>query len=498
LVATALYGLASFPLALHYLSEERFGLWALMSTIGSYLVLIDLGMAGSVARLLVDHKDQRAGGTYGSLVKTGWVVLVVQGTLVFLLGVGLARPLSGMARIAPAFKAEFLALVVWQSASLGLSFVLRIFGNLLQAHQRLDICNYSSLAGLAANFAALWFFLAAGHGVVGLAWANMANTVVSAVVCLAGCWRFRLFPAAGAWGGVSWRQFCEIFGYGKDMFLVAVGTQLIMVSQPMIIARRLGLKEATLWAWGTRMFALVSQVVWRVNDISGPAFSEMMVRGESKRLRERYKAVVVWTASLSAVAAAGFVVCNSLFVSVWSGGKMTWPARNDLLLGIWMLVMAVLHCHNCFVLLTKRIGFMRYVYFIEGLVFVTAALMTTKWGGLPAMIACSILCSTLFSGAYGVWRISRHFQVPLREVGLHWLAPMGRLLLLLAPVAALCWWGFGWVKPPMARLACNAAIMGGVGSYLFLRHGLPGALQSELLARMPSAVHPVLRRVFRP
>ena len=60
LVATALYGLASFPLALHYLSKERFGLWALMSTIGGYLVLVDLGMSGSVAWLLVDHKDQRA------------------------------------------------------------------------------------------------------------------------------------------------------------------------------------------------------------------------------------------------------------------------------------------------------------------------------------------------------------------------------------------------------------------------------------------------------
>jgi O-antigen/teichoic acid export membrane protein len=200
LVATALYGLASFPLALHYLSQERFGLWALMSMIGSYLVLIDLGMAGSVARLLVDHKDQPGGGTYGSLVKTGWLVLIVQGMMVLLVGVLLARPLSGLARIDPSFKSEFTALVVWQSASLGLSFGLRIFANLLQAHQRLDICNYASLAGLAANFAALWVFLAAGHGVIGLAWAAMANSIVSAIVWLAGCWRLRLFPSAGAWG----------------------------------------------------------------------------------------------------------------------------------------------------------------------------------------------------------------------------------------------------------------------------------------------------------
>src|SRR5947209_7440647 len=82
LVVTIIYSLASIPLALHYLSSERFGLWALMSTIGNYLSLVDLGMSGSVARLLIDHKDDREGGTYGSLIKTGALVTVAQGAIV--------------------------------------------------------------------------------------------------------------------------------------------------------------------------------------------------------------------------------------------------------------------------------------------------------------------------------------------------------------------------------------------------------------------------------
>ena len=81
LAATALYSLASVPLALHYLSKEAFALWALMSSIGGYLNLIDLGMSGSVARLLIDHKDEREIGVYGSILKTGWLVLAVQGLL---------------------------------------------------------------------------------------------------------------------------------------------------------------------------------------------------------------------------------------------------------------------------------------------------------------------------------------------------------------------------------------------------------------------------------
>src|SRR6266481_242388 len=101
LAVTAVYALASLPLALHYLSQERFGLWGLMASISGYLSLIDLGMSGSVARLLIDHKDERQSGSYGSLIKTGWLVLTAQGAIIFLAGFGLAPVLSQLLAIQP-------------------------------------------------------------------------------------------------------------------------------------------------------------------------------------------------------------------------------------------------------------------------------------------------------------------------------------------------------------------------------------------------------------
>src|ERR1035437_4127264 len=82
LAVTAVFGLASVPVALHYLSKEQFGLWALMMTLVGYLNLVDMGMSGSIARLLIDFKDDRDGGHYGSLIKTGWLGLLTQGLIV--------------------------------------------------------------------------------------------------------------------------------------------------------------------------------------------------------------------------------------------------------------------------------------------------------------------------------------------------------------------------------------------------------------------------------
>ncbi len=280
LVVTTVYALGSLPLALHYLSKERFGLWGLMASIGGYLGLIDLGMSGSVARLLIDHKDERGNRTYGSLIQTGWLVLILQGIIIFLAGFLLAPSLARLLAIQPDLRTEFIQLLRWQSAGLALGFITRIFSHLLQAHQRIDVSNYISIGVLGLNFVLLWGFFHAGQGVFSLAWATLLSSSCSGLVSWAACWRLRLLPPSGAWGRSSWGLFKEIFDYGKDLFLVAVGNQLIMASQTMIITRQLGLGASGAWYAATRTFSLVSQATWRISDVSAPAFSEMIVRAE--------------------------------------------------------------------------------------------------------------------------------------------------------------------------------------------------------------------------
>src|SRR5207245_1700025 len=121
------------------------------------------------------------------------------------------------------------------------------------------------------NFVLLWGFFHAGQGVFSLAWATLTSSIVASLISAACCWQLKLVPPPGAWGRASWMLFKEIFNYGKDMFLVAVGTQLIMASQTMIITRQLGLGAAGAWYAATRTFALVSQAVYRISDMSGPA-----------------------------------------------------------------------------------------------------------------------------------------------------------------------------------------------------------------------------------
>ena len=495
LAATAFYSLASVPVALHYLDARRFGLWVVMGTLTGYLGLIDAGMTGAAARLLVDYKDHRNDGKYGGFIKTGWLVFCLQGALIFVIGLALAGTFARLLAIDQVLRPEFIRLVDWQCGAVAFSFATRMLYLILNGHQRMDLTNYIGVAGLALNFVIQWVLFHFNFGVLSLAFGAIAAAVFTTICQAAACARLKLLPQPDKWGRISRAYFVEIANFGKDLFLVSVGTQLIMASQAIIITRMLGLEAAAVWGIGLRMFNLVNQLIWRVSDMSASAFSEMMARGEISRLRDRYRSVAILTFSLAGWAAVSFALCNSLFVSLWTHGKIHWPAHNDGLLAIWMILTAAVHCHNSFVLLTKKVGFMRYIYFVEGSVYVWFAFWVARRGGFPAIIGCSIVCCLLFSCAYGIWRVSRFFEIPVAEVAFGWLYPMSKMMCFYLPAAGLVWWCLLGASD-LTRLMVHATVAASAGAYLFLRFGIPGAFQSELLQRIPVRVAPFLKRVF--
>lgn len=166
---------------------------------------------------------------------------------------------------------------------------------------------------------------------------------------------------------------------------------------------------------------------------------------------------------IGAVAGAGaivFAACNQPFVAVWMHGEISWPTRNDVLLAAWIVVNTVAHAHCAFVGATGKIGTMRYVYFVEGALFILLASLGSQVAGMTAIIAASVLCTTFVSGLYGIFHTARYCKFPLLEVAFGWQRPMAKLVLFLAPVAGAVWWtSRGW--SPILRLPVNAALVGG-------------------------------------
>jgi hypothetical protein len=221
----------------------------------------------------------------------------------------------------------------------------------------------------------------------------------------------------------------------------------------------------------------------------------MFARGEDTKVRERYRTVVMLSTSFAAFCALTYALCNSPFITIWTSGRFAWGTMNDIFLGACLLLVAVIRCHSGFVGMTKQIQFMRYIYFIEGTVFVGVALLAARSGHLYMIILTSLVCSLLFTSNYGIYRVAQFFRVSMWEVAWGWLLPMRRFLLRAVPLAVLTWW-LTCSLPPLPRFIIHAAVSGTLGVYLLAKYGTPVAFQDELVRRVPVPVARFLRKLF--
>jgi len=599
--ANGLYLLASVPLAIRYLSDYEFALWNIVVQVAGYLLLIDFGITGAVSRILIDHKDNRESGSYGSVIKTGMLVLLVQGGIIILGGIVLTWIFPSLLAIREDYARIFKLLIFGQCLLLGGFFVTRIFTGMLQAHQRFDVINYAQILQLLAGFITQWFTFHIGWGLYSLLAASAANTAVGVVHNFVWVLYLRLFPSKDHWGRTSSNIFKEVFAFGKDLFVMAIGLQLLNASQMVIIARTLDVTAVTVWTIATKSFLLAQQVVARISDFSSSALGEMIVRGERDRLRQRFRELLIITASVAVFAGASVALCNGSFIAVWlKGGSHTingremkdvrslssrltehadpvsqfvwtqfsessretirtststnalqatlvtelnnlltnsiyepqrfkdvalsqetkyllnrklhggwlarlnrllledafpeqiessikfssaWPWRNDVLLGLLLIVTSVTRCHIGLTGQTKQIGAMRFVYFLEGLSFVVAACLAAPRFGMTGIIAAAVVANILWSGAYGFWRTARYFGIRVSEPLFAWLRPSYLYLFSMTPITVLIAWGTAglFIVP---RFYVCATILFFIGSTLLWIIGLNNELRREFKHRL--------------
>jgi O-antigen/teichoic acid export membrane protein len=476
--ASVLSTLASVPLALHYLSKKEFGLWALVSQVSGYLLLIDLGMAGSISRILIDHKDDPAGGAYGAIIKTGALVLAVQGAIIAVAGAVVSLWLPDLFAVPATYRREFQILIAGQCILIGVFFVGRMTSHVLQAHQRYDAWNYSQVCTTAVNLGVMWLGFTSGCGLYSILVAYAASNLVGISLTVRAAVRLKLFPPARAWGHANWKTFHELFSFGRELFLLTVGWQLVNASQVMVISRTLGLDAAAVWSIATKPFTLAQQVVNNLFNYSASAIAEMMVRQERERLLSRCRDLVVLTASLAVWAGLAVGLCSPSFLALWTKGRISWSGCNDWLMALLVILYSTTRCYMGFVMITKEIRAMKYVYALEGASFVGLSLLVVHAWGMGGIIASALVTNFAFSGVYGFWRLKQYFGIRGVRAILSWLrGPLLCLVSLATVASSAAWVSRDWNT--YARLGANAAVAALAGFALFWRLGLSSQLRAE-------------------
>ncbi len=482
-LATVIYSLLSVPIALRYLSVQEFGLFVLLIQVSAYFTLIEIGMSAATSRILVDYKDTPDDGRYGSVILTGFLVFSTQSLVILLVGL-LAAPSIVRLLGVPGDLVEVAVLLLRCLAfTTAISLAFRIYGSVLFAHKRLDLIHAFTGGNMLFGLGLLALILAAGGGLSGLVWLFVTQTVVAICLMLLACYKLRLLPLKGRWGQPSMERFRELFGYGKDIFLVNVGNQVLEASQLIIVTRTMGLPAAAIWSVSTKLFALVYQLVTKIEGTAVIFFAEMMVRDEKDKLMVRFRQIYQLTAGISVVALAVVIALNNPFVSAWAEPSLAWGMPLSVLIAMSVFVSALVRCSGDLIVHTKRIAFFRYIYFLEAASFVLLALWLSSRIGFYGVVLSGLICLLIFRGTYTTWRMARYFNLPVSTFWWGWLKRSVAATIILTPFVLSAGYLASSLTDPWLKMLIIAAWIGLPAAATLFFVALPRDITSEIVLR---------------
>lgn len=337
----AILGLFTLPLVLGYLGKERFGLWALITTLMAWVSLFDLGLANGLVNMLsaAHGRDEReAANRY---LSTAFVALLaVAGALALLTLVALG--LVPWAGLLGAKEVADDATVRWAVAAALLLFILSLPFSVTQqvygAYQRSYIWNGFSLVagvlGFLCVLAAIKLRVSFPLLIVASGVGGFAVTVAAYVYATR-----RVLPwLRPRFRNVSREALRGLLSRSVPIFLFQVGALVVNETQSILLAHRCDLSTVASYTVGMRVYLLCVALIQMSTNSFIPALREAYERGDGGWTRRAFTHLMRMRIAIAGVAGLFIVLFGNLLLRLWlrrtdmSFDRSVWLAMAVLML----------------------------------------------------------------------------------------------------------------------------------------------------------------------
>lgn len=336
--------LVTVPLTVHYLGDERYGLWMAASSVIAVLGFADLGMGNGLLSVIADAHGRDDRQSAQEYVSSGFALLS---------GIGLAIMIAFLTAYSwvdwaelfnvkdPTARAEAGPCVIAFIGCFALSLPSSVVNRVQLGYQEGFIAN---LWTGVANIASLGAVLAAVHVHASLPTLVLALVGTPAVVLVVnGVFLLRKRPwLTPSLGRTSRRAMSQLLRTGILFFLLQVAMALSFASDNLVIARVLGASAVTDYAIPSRLFGTIGTILPIVLAPLWPAYGESIARGDLIWIRRTLVRSVVLSAVSSGLGSLVLVSFGATIIRLWVGDAVPPPSFQLLLpLGIWSVLNAM-------------------------------------------------------------------------------------------------------------------------------------------------------------
>ncbi len=340
----------SYPMTLHYLGAERFGLWMIVSSFNMAVSFSDLGLGNGLLTVVAesngrdDHEAIRRAITSAYVMVSALALLIMIG-----LGLSAFQPYwsKALAIHQPDTIAQLpyalLAFAACFTVNIPLSLATKIQSGMQQGYTAalwqavgsiLSLLLIITAVLMRADVATL-ILAFMGGGVI----ANLLNSIFLFVR------RPEIRPRLDS---VSATMTKTLLRTGIAFFFLQLVISLSFGYDSVIVARSMGAVSVPQWAIPERLFSIIGILSAFALQPLWPAYREAISRRDLDWVRVAFRNSLLLTAGGAAVVATGLTLTAPFVIPLWVGDAIhpaLWVVAS---FGLWRIIDATYNCLTTF------------------------------------------------------------------------------------------------------------------------------------------------------
>jgi O-antigen/teichoic acid export membrane protein len=312
----------TYPLYIHYLGYEKYGLWLLLSTIVTFSQLGNLGISQAVSKQVAEAHGVADITGVRECVTNALGLLLVSGLIVLsVLLLGKARIISGLGLMPD--NARIAASVIPYIGLLSVYvFIVDATNATLAGLGRIDLCNYSQFTAQLISAGLGIALVQSGAGIPGLLAGSAVSYVCLHAVSLYATRRL-LKGSLFVFGCLSIKRAKHLLGFGLSLTAGGILAMLLNPLNKIILARYAGLSAIPIYDLSFNGCMRIRNLFDSSQKAIIPEVSRLLARSRAQAYlharalnRQSYK-IILYAAPLY----VGLVAAATPLLRLWLGSK---------------------------------------------------------------------------------------------------------------------------------------------------------------------------------
>jgi Membrane protein involved in the export of O-antigen and teichoic acid len=314
-IVTGLTFFVVYRYLLETIGIEQVGIWSVVLAATSASRISELGLSGSVVKFVAEYLARDDSPNASWIIQTavisigGFLAMVLLSTYLFLVWV-LEQVIPQDALAAARAILPYAVVCLWLTAIAG------VFQAALDGCNRVDLRSFL-IMGSSLGYLGLVFALVPGHGLMGLAYAQIGQAGALLVVSWVFLRRQLVTLPVVPW---QWREslFRKMIGYGMNFQLISIAMMLFDPVTKALLSRFGGLGMAGHYEMANRMIVQFRTLLVAANQVLVPVIARMQ-ENAPEHLRQVYQTNYRLLVYLALPFYSGIIGAIPLISELWMG-----------------------------------------------------------------------------------------------------------------------------------------------------------------------------------